>query len=53
MYFITSETFFQASKIKNDTKEPGLKAHHARKMKNPVTILRQENVEEVLCDRFT
>ena len=46
-------TFFQAFKIKNGTKEPGLKAHCARKMKNPATILRQENVEEVLCDRFT
>ena len=53
VYFITSETFSEASKIKNDTKEPGLKAHHARKMKNPVIILGQENGEEVLCDRFT
>ena len=44
---------FQVFKIKNGAKEPGLKAHYTRKMKNPVTILRQENVEEVLCDGFT
>ena len=49
VYFTTLETFSQAFKIKNGTKEPG----YARKMKNPVTILRQENVGDVLCDRFT
>ena len=53
VYFTTLETFLQAFKIKKGTKEPGLKAHYARKMKNAVTILRQENVEEVLFDRFT
>ena len=53
VYFTNLETFFQTFKIKNGTIEPGLKAHDARKMKNPVTILRQENVEEVLCDRLS
>ena len=53
VYFTNLETFFQTFKIKNGTIEPGLKAHYTRKMKNPVTILRQENVEEVLCDRFS
>ena len=53
VYFTTLETFFQTFKIKNDTVKPGLKAHYTRKMKNPVTILRQENVEEVLCDRLS
>ena len=53
VYFTNLETFFQTFKIKNGKIEPGLKAHYTRKMKNPVTILRQENVEEVLCDRFT
>ena len=53
VYFTNLETFFQTFKIKNGTIEPGLKAHYTRKMKNPVTILRQENVEEVLCHRFS
>ena len=53
VYFTNLETFFQTFKIKNGTIEPGLKAHYTRKMKNPVTILRLENVEEVLCDRFS
>ena len=52
VYCTTLETFFQAFQAKNGTIEPGLKADYARKMENPILILQQENVEEVLCDRF-
>ena len=44
VYFTTLETFSQAFKIKNGTKELG----YARKMKNLVTILRQENCDDRL-----
>ena len=53
VYCTTLETFFRAFQAKNGTKELGLKADYARKMKNLVTILRQGDVGEVLGDRFT
>ena len=52
MYCKTLKTFLQAFQAENGTIESGLKADHARKMENFILILQQENVEEVLCDRF-
>ena len=50
VYCKTLKTFLQAFQAKNGTIEPGLKTDYARKMENPILILQQENVEEVLCN---
>ena len=52
VYCKTLKTFLQAFQAENGTIESGLKADYARKMENFILILQQENVEEVLCDRF-
>ena len=52
VYCKTLKTFLQAFQAKNGRIEPGLKTDYARKMENPILILQQENVEEVLCNRF-
>ena len=52
VYCKTLKTFLQAFQAKNGTIEPDLKADYARKMENPILILQQENVEEVLCNSF-
>ena len=52
VYCKTLKTFLQAFQAKNGTIEPGLKTDYARKMENPILILQQENVEEVLCNSF-
>ena len=44
--------FLQAFQAKNGAKELRLKSGYASKMENPIPILRQENIQEVLCGRF-
>ena len=52
VYCTTLETFSHAFHAKNVAKEPDFKADCAWKMENTILILRQENIEEVLTDRF-